>query len=257
MYLGVCDGHGLLGQDVSGYLINNLPLSLQQKFINENNTDISNLELSIICKNLTEIFTKTNKDLTLNKKIDTKLSGSTCTSLICTPSRLISANVGDSRCVLGRFDGKKWKAKNLTHDHKPSVAKERQRILQCNGRVESCRDEDGDYVGPERVWLKNQNIPGLAMSRSFGDETAHLVGVTAEPEIIDYHFLHEDKFLILASDGIWEFISSDECVRIVKDYYLKQDIEGAMNYLYKESSKRWMMEEESIDDIALILVFLE
>ena len=94
------------------------------------------------------------------------------------------------------------------------------------------------------------------MSRSFGDEIAHSVGVTAEPEIFDYYFVHEDKFLLLAIDGIWEFISSDECVKIVKDYYLKDDIDGALSYLYKESSKRWIMEEEVIDDITLIIIFL-
>ena len=76
---------------------------------------------------------------------------------------------------------------------------------------------------------KDEKIPGLAMSRSFGDETAHMVGVIAEPEILDYYFLHEDKFIMIASDGIWEFISSDECVKIVKDYYLKNDLEGALN----------------------------
>jgi hypothetical protein len=38
-------------------------------------------------------------------------------------------------------------------------------------------------MGPHRVWLKNENIPGLAMSRSFGDYVAHQVGVSSEPEI--------------------------------------------------------------------------
>jgi serine/threonine protein phosphatase PrpC len=93
------------------------------------------------------------------------------------------------------------------------------------------------------------------MSRSFGDRIAHSVGVISEPEITEYSFLHEDKFLILASDGIWEFISSDECINIVKDYYIKKDINGALNFLYKESSKRWIIEEEVIDDITLILIF--
>ena len=38
-------------------------------------------------------------------------------------------------------------------------------------------DADGKPVGPARVWLKTQNIPGLAMSRSLGDTVAHTVGV--------------------------------------------------------------------------------
>lgn len=75
------------------------------------------------------------------------------------------------------------------------------------------------------------------MSRSFGDEVAHSAGVIAEPEISEYYFVHEDKFVIIASDGIFEFISSDECVSMLKNFYLKDDIDGAMYYLYKESSK--------------------
>ena len=94
------------------------------------------------------------------------------------------------------------------------------------------------------------------MSRSFGDEIAHTFGVTAKPEIFYYNFIHEDKFLLLWRDGKWEFISSEEWVNIVKDYYLKDDIDEALSYLYKESSKRWIMEEEVIDDITLIIIFL-
>ena len=124
------------------------------------------------------------------------------------------------------------------------------------GRVEPFKDEDGNYIGPKRVWLKDENAPGLAMSRSFGDVVAHSVGVISEPEITEYSFLYEDKFIILASDGIWEYISSDECVNLVKDFYIKKDIMGSLNYLYKEASKRWILEEEIIDDITIIIAFL-
>ena len=99
-------------------------------------------------------------------------------------------------------------------------------------------------------------MPGLAMSRSFGDEVAHSAGVVVDPEIMEYKLLKEDKFIVLASDGIWEFISNDEVVNIVKEFYLKDDVEGAVNCLYEESKKRWMMEEEIIDDITVIVVFL-
>ena len=256
IYFGVCDGHGIFGQDVSGYLVKNLPENLNQKFLEEKTIDIENTELYLLSKTLTKIFKTTNDDLTINKNVDTKFSGSTCTSLIFTPSRIITANVGDSRCVLGKFDGINWYSKNLTRDHKPYLKSEKKRILACNGRIEPCKDDDGEFIGPSRVWLKDENFPGLAMSRSFGDETAHLVGVICEPEILDYYFLHEDKFLIIASDGIWEFINSDDCVNIVKDYYLKNDVEGCVNFLYKEASKKWIMEEEVIDDITVILVFL-
>ena len=46
----------------------------------------------------------------------------------------------------------------------------------------------------------------------------------SEPEIKEFD--EEDKFMIIASDGIWEFISSQECVNIINDFYEKNDIKG-------------------------------
>ena len=63
-------------------------------------------------------------------------------------------------------------------------------------------------MGPERVWLKNEDIPGLAMSRSFGDQVACRVGVNAVPEISELRMNSLDKVIILASDGVWEFLEN-------------------------------------------------
>lgn len=150
-----------------------------------------------------------------------------------------------------------WTYQDLSRDQKPSQTDEMARILENNGRVEPYFDENGEPLGPLRVWLKYEDIPGLAMSRSFGDELASTVGVIAVPEILEVNFKEEDKFIILATDGLWEFIESEECVKIVKDYYLKNDIQGAAEFLVKESSKRWIKEESVIDDITIIIVFLE
>jgi serine/threonine protein phosphatase PrpC len=64
-------------------------------------------------------------------------------------------------------------------------------------------------MGPLRVWHLHENIPGLAMSRSFGDGAAAEVGVIADPEILEMNLTEQDKFIVLASDGVWEFLSND------------------------------------------------
>ena len=46
-------------------------------------------------------------------------------------------------------------------------------------------------------------------------------------------------------------------MNIVKEYYLKNDIQGAAEFLVKESSKRWIKEESVIDDITIIIIFYE
>jgi serine/threonine protein phosphatase PrpC len=40
---------------------------------------------------------------------------------------------------------------------------------------------------------------------------------------------NDDKFLILASDGVWEFLSNDEVIDIVVPYWHRNDLKGACN----------------------------
>ena len=257
LYLGVCDGHGIFGQDISSYLVNNLPQNLNSDLINQNINNISSEKFDKIKQNIETSFIQTNIKLNTDERIDSTYSGSTCSSIIYTPKKLISINVGDSRCILGKCNKQNWFPKILTRDHKPNLPDEFERIISSGGKVEPYRDSYGNYAGPDRVWKKDNDVPGLAMSRSFGDEIGHEVGVIVNPEINEYEFVNEDKFIVIASDGIWEFISNEEVVKIVKDFYVDNDIKGALNFLYKEASKRWIMEEEIIDDITIILIFLK
>ena len=255
-YVGVCDGHGIFGQDISSYLVNNIPQNLNNDLLNQNIKNISSEKLEKISTYIESSFIQTNTKLNTDERIDSSFSGSTCSSIIFTPKKLISINVGDSRCILGKYSNEKWVPKILTRDHKPNLQDELDRIVASGGRVEPYKDPSGNYVGPKRVWKKEGEVPGLAMSRSFGDEIGHEVGVIVNPEIKEYEFVNEDKFIVIASDGVWEFISNEEVVNIVKDFYLNNDIEASLNYLYKEASKRWIMEEEIIDDITIIIIFL-
>ena len=241
--LGVCDGHGTFGHLVSDYITKKMPNYLK---------DISD---EFIIKS----FNLTNNSLIQNSKIDCSLSGSTCTLLIINLEKIICANLGDSRAVLGKYENGIYSAVNLSKDHNPNDPNEMKRILINGGRIEPYFDEElKKYIGPKRVWLKNSDIPGLAMTRSFGDNLVHSVGVVSEPEIIKYEFNGNEKFIILASDGIWEYIDSDECVNIVKEFYENDmDAIGALNALVKEAFNRWKNMEDSIDDITAIVIFFE
>ena len=257
IYMGICDGHGLYGHEVSSFLVTNLPLVLGNFLRIFNIKDISSTDYTTLLPIISSCCIQINKNLSLENKIDCTLSGSTCVSLIYTPKKVFCINIGDSRCIIGKYDGKNWKSKSLSTDHKPELKKEKQRILKNGGEIRKSRNEDGEFIGPDRVWVKDTNMPGLAMTRSFGDEIAHQIGVICDPEIIEYEFKEEDKFIIIASDGIWQFISSQECVDIVKDFYVNENYKGVTKHLYKESCKRWLNEDDSIDDITLIIVFFK
>ena len=254
LYIGVCDGHGLVGHDVSKYLIENLPKNLNTA-LKKTNKFISHKET--LYTTLKQVFIETNKSLCKVPTIDTKFSGSTCVTIILTKNKIISANAGDSRAVMGRHINGKWLSIELSHDQKPNNPGEKERILSHGGRIEAYKDENGGDFGPPRVWLKYEDVPGLAMSRSFGDEVAASVGTISEPEIEEYEITEDDKFIIIASDGIWEFISSQECVEMIKDFYEKKDLKGCLKFLLNESSKRWIKEEEVIDDITAVLIFFD
>ena len=247
----VCDGHGLEGHEVSHFIKKVLPADLSDSLKGIDLND--SLSVSRIIK---RIFMIVNDKLINNDLINSSFSGSTCATVIYTPEKLICSNLGDSRAVLGSFVEGKWEFKNLTRDHKPSEQDEAIRINERGGVIRPFLDE-GEFIGPLRVWIKNEEIPGLAMTRSFGDRVAALVGVISEPEITEHCFKEEDKFMLIASDGIWEFIKSDECVNMIKEFYLKDDPRGCIKYLYQESKARWKEEEDVIDDMTMILIFFE
>jgi len=121
------------------------------------------------------------------------------------------------------------------------------RIVASGGRVFEW--------GVPRVWLKDVDMPGLAMARSMGDLAAHAgCGVTAEPELARVELGEQDKFAIWASDGIWEFISSQEAVDIVAEHGSKGP-QACCDALVRESTLRWNQEEDVVDDTTVIVAF--
>ena len=142
----------------------------------------------------------------------------------------------------------------LSIDQKPNSEGEMQRIIKSGGEV-SQYEEDGIKSGPYRVWKKNEMYPGIAMSRSIGDLIATTLGVIPEPVFIEKEIDDKTKFIILASDGVWEFLDNKMVKEIVMPFYLKNDPDGACKALIDESTKWWENEDVVVDDITVIAVF--
>ena len=95
------------------------------------------------------------------------------------------------------------------------------------------------------------------MTRSFGDEIGASVGVVSEPEVTIYKVVEEDKCIIVASDGLWEYMGNKEVTDFVKNVIDKNDAEFICKELYKESVKRWKVKDQGIDDITILCILLE
>ena len=216
---------------------------------------------SEISKNLKESFNKIDIDLIKSKQsFDTEKSGSTVCIGILNNKNLILANIGDSRAILCSYN-KTWKSSQLTKDHKPKDKFEYKRIIASGGTVSRMinMEKNEEEIGPYRVWDKTQDKgPGLAMSRSIGDGQAKTLGVLAEPDIFEYTLNEGDKFVICASDGIWEYLSNDDVMNIVKDVYENEGkAEEACDILVKKASDEWKKENnKTMDDISCAILFL-
>merc|ERR1712194_491683 len=101
------------------------------------------------------------------------------------------------------------------------------------------------------------NIPGLTMSRALGDfMLSSGAGVISTPEYACFQMQPSDEwYVILASDGIWEFLSPDEVVKFTsKKLRLKGPKETIRN-LTESSRRRWKaMEDDYCDDISCAIV---
>lgn len=124
--------------------------------------------------------------------------------------------------------------------------------------VPGMKTTPGMFYGPKRVWLKHKQVPGLAMTRSIGDMAATSVGVIARPEITCFpNLTSNDKVLVIASDGLFDRLTNYEIMSIIAtQYYKNRDADGAANHLMKESVDRWQREQGMVDDITIIVAYL-
>ncbi|GAA0148905.1 protein phosphatase [Lithospermum erythrorhizon] len=135
-------------------------------------------------------------------------SGTTVTFVIIDGWTVTVASVGDSRCILETQGGE---VSLLTVDHRlEENVKERERVTASGGEVGRLNVYGGSGVGPLRCWPG-----GLCLSRSIGDMD---VGdfIVPIPHVKQVKLSNAGGRLIIASDGIWDSLSSDmaaQCCR--------------------------------------------
>ena len=233
---GVFDGHGIQGNLVSEGIKNFL--------LNINYSQYSSK------KNIISLFNNLSKNMLNSKNFDVFYSGSTVVLTHISKEKIICANCGDSRAILITNNNSIIK---MSRDHKPNLPDEKKRIINNGGRVDKIYG-----MGPYRVWSKNGGYPGLAMSRSIGDTLAHKVGVSDMPEVMEFIISNVKPLsIVIASDGVWEFMSNDSVKNVVLKYKYNQDAENCAKEIVETARGLWKNTTFAIDDITCVVAFFD
>ncbi|GMI79753.1 hypothetical protein like AT5G01700 [Hibiscus trionum] len=267
LFCAVFDGHGPSGHQVSRHICDTLPFKLStvragckendvavgtgqscNKEDNSHKDMFSSWEASI-----KRAFEESDEDLISEESLDSYCSGTTAVTVIKQDEHLIISNLGDSRAILCTRDNENQLIPiQLTVDLKPSIPSEAERILKCGGRI-FAMDEEPNVP---RVWMPNQDCPGLAMARAFGDFCLKDHGVTAIPEVSYRKLTSKDEFVVLATDGVWDVLSNNEVIRIVASVK-KQSMAAKILVHYSVQAWRTKYPGSKVDDCAVVCLFLK
>lgn len=273
IFLGVFDGHGAEGRPVAQYVRdyiaaashNAAPGLALSAYHNASPTQeiptVANASLHRArLDTLRAAFSRAERALTESDSgIDHVFSGTTAVVTWLFGREMYTAWTGDSRCVIGRripseHGRARFKAVDLSYDQKPLRADEKRRVKAAGGRIARWQRN----TGPLRVWLPRDWTPGLAMTRSIGDTVLSEYGVSPVPEVSYVTVGPADSFLVLASDGVWEFMTSQEVV----DFVGRMRREGssardACEGLVREAVRRWRRNEMVVDDTTAVVMYMK
>lgn len=253
-FFGVFDGHGQFGMQCSTFV--------KDRLVELLSSDNTLLEDPVKAYN--SAFLATNNELH-ESEIDDSMSGTTAITVLVIGDTLYVANVGDSRAVISVKEGSQILAQDLSSDQTPFRKDECERVKLSGARVlsvdqveglkdpgvQSWGDEETEGGDPPRLWVQNGMYPGTAFTRSVGDSLAEKIGVVAVPEVSTVQLTPNHPFFVVASDGVFEFLSSQTVVDKVNSY---ADPRDACSAIAGESYKLWLEHENRTDDITIIIV---
>jgi serine/threonine protein phosphatase PrpC len=190
------------------------------------------------------------------KRDDLEFMGSTAVAVMLHEGpdgkrTMLSANVGDSRAVLSRDH----KAVELTTDHKPNDEREMKRIMAMGETIEWDQD------------CKVHRVRNLSLARAIGDRYAK---PAVSPEVEIQHFPvneESDEFVVLASDGLWDVMSSQAVVSFVHEYMEKElsrmskDNAESYKFVLRRNMAKLLAREAirkgSSDNVSVLMVWLQ
>ncbi|KAL7465978.1 hypothetical protein ACHAXS_006282 [Conticribra weissflogii] len=221
-------------------------------------SDVNHLPVSTVATALKDSFDQIDREILQHDEFEYQGSTAIAVLLHETPDgvrTLLSANIGDSRGILSRSG----RAVDLSRDHKPNDDREKARILAMGETIE------WDH------YCKVHRVRNLSLSRAIGDRFAK-PAVSGEVEIRSFPVDDErDEFVLLASDGLWDVMSSQEVVSYVHKRLNAAPKDGAdvtceedwkcLRSLRRKNMSRFIANEAlrrgSGDNISVVIVWLK
>ncbi|KAM6442309.1 integrin-linked kinase-associated serine/threonine phosphatase 2C [Liasis olivaceus] len=245
-YFAVFDGHG--GVRASTYAAQNLHQNLIRKFPKG---EVPSVEKAIR-RCLLDTFKHTDEEF-LKQASSQKPAwkdGSTATCVLVIDNTLYIANLGDSRAILCRYneESQKHTALSLSKEHNPTQYDERMRIQKAGGNV-----REGRVLGV------------LEVSRSIGDGQYKRFGVVSVPDVKRCQLTHNDRFILLACDGLFKVFSPEEAVNFImcclEDKTIPtRDAKSATDMRYEAACNRLAnkaVQRGSADNVTVVVVRIE
>jgi protein phosphatase 2C len=229
-FFSIYDGHG--GKFVSSWLEKHLP-----KWFTD-----QRLSYPLSKDYIHSLYSAINKEFQEKYKKQTSSTGATC--LIAIQYKLNNSvylnilNTGDCRAVMCRDNNEFC----LTKDHKPHWPEEKLRIESLGGKIY--------FDGYD--W----RVEELSVSRAFGDLDAAPY-LTSFPDVFQYKITSDDKFLVLACDGLWDVMSNSDVVNFVlsEAYDLKTNTLINNNINIAKKLAKYAISKGSTDNVSVIIIF--
>ena len=200
----------------------------------------------------TEIF-RLQRDLPDSAEVNPRDATDAAANVGCTAvvaliqgNTLYVANAGDSRCVLGHSG----KAVDMSMDHKPDLPEENARIRAAGGCVIDGRVNGNINLSRSLGDLEYKNVPSIPVERQ---------AVTSMPDVKKLELTSEDHFIALCCDGIWDILTSQNCVDFIYERLhskpLKQIAEEVCDRCLAHSTSEF--EGRGCDNMTVVLVTFE
>lgn len=211
-FLAIYDGHG--GNWVSKFLEANLPnYYMDKKFVPPFDEKYHETVFELVQSKLKKNPLGYSNGSTCLLNIMHKQNNSICMNIV---------NLGDSRMSTVDID---WNSKPITKDHKPDATTEKSRLEKMGGEI---------YEDTEGVI----RIGDLSLSRAFGDAD-NAPYISQKPDIFYKKITPKTKYIVMACDGLWDIVESEDLGKVMKKIVQKNPANLAVelaNYALMEGS---------------------